>query len=67
MAERNFNIKVDGAAFDGDMQRSGISTSKKAFDRDVYENNKAVEELDRYDDFGFFKIDPSAYASDGGE
>ena len=42
MAERNFNIKVDGAAFDGDMQRSGISTSKKAFDRDVYENNKAV-------------------------
>ena len=65
--KRNFKIKVEDSAFDGDMQRAGISTNKKAFNKGVYETNKAVEELDRYDDFGFFKIDPASYAKKGGE
>ena len=64
--KRNFKIKVEDSAFDGDMQRAGISTNKKAFNKGVYETNKAVEELDRYDDFGFFKIDPASYAKKGG-
>ena len=61
MADRNFKIKVDDHAFDRDVQRSNIATTKKSFDRQVYDANKSVEELDRYDDFGFFKIDPLTY------
>ena len=61
MAEKNFKIKVDDHAFDRDVQRSNIATTKKSFDRQVYDANKSVEELDRYDDFGFFKIDPLTY------
>ena len=63
MAEHKvFKIKIDDGAFDKDIQRANVSTEKREFNRDVYNSNKAVEELDRYDDFGFFKIDPVYYA-----
>ena len=63
MAEHKvFKIRIDNGAFDKDIQRANISTEKREFNRDVYNSNKAVEELDRYDDFGFFKIDPGYYA-----
>ena len=50
MAEHKvFKIKIDDGAFDKDVQRANISTEKREFNRDVYNSNKAVEELDRYD------------------
>ena len=48
--------------FDRDNQRSDIARTKRQYNKTLYDMNRAVEALDRYDDFDALKIDPEKYA-----
>ena len=48
--------------FDRDSQRSDIARTKHQYNKTLYDMNRAVEELDRYDDFDALKIAPEKYA-----
>ena len=53
--------------FDRNSQRSNIARQKRPYNKTVYDMNKAVEELDRYDDFDSLKIEPIKYKKEDGE
>ena len=58
---KTYYFMFDDHCFDRDNQRSDIARTKKQYNKTIYEMNKAVEELDRYDDFDSLKIDLSQY------
>lgn len=60
MSEKNFRIEVGENAFDREQQRSQLSSVKEPYNAKIAEMNRAVEALDRYDDFSMLKIDPYA-------
>ena len=60
MSEKNYRIEVLENAFDKEQQRSQLSSVKEAYNAKIAEMNRAVEALDRYDDFSVRKIDPYA-------
>ena len=47
--------------FDRDNQRSDIARTKRQYNKTLYDMNRAVEELDRYDDFDALKISSDKY------
>ena len=47
--------------FDRAKQASSIAHTKRQYNKTLYEMNRAVEELDRYDDFDALKITPDKY------
>lgn len=58
---KTYYFIFDDHCFDRDNQRSDIARTKKQYNKTIYEMNKAVEELDRYDDFDSLKIDLDKY------
>lgn len=66
MDDKNrYEIKFDKGVFSA--QRTSVSTKKKEYTQKVAERNKAVEELDRYDDFDYLRIEPGKYAKKQGD
>ena len=55
--DKTYYFIFNDDCFDRDNQRSNIARSKKQYNKTIYDMNKAVEELDRYDDFDSLKID----------
>ncbi len=60
--EKSYYFIFSDDCFDRDNQRSNIAQTKKSFNKTVYEMNRSVEELDRYDDFDSLKIDSEKYS-----
>ena len=58
---KTYYFIFDDHCFDRDNQRSDIARTKRQYNKTIYEMNKAVEELDRYDDFDSLKIDLDKY------
>ena len=48
--------------FDRNNHLSNIARQKRPYNKTIYDMNKAVEELDRYDDFDSLKIEADKYA-----
>lgn len=61
MGKRNYRIEVGLGVFDREKQRTRLSSTKEAYNAKIAEMNRAVEPLDRYDDFSMLKIDPYKY------
>ncbi len=61
-SEKAYYFIFNDDCFDRDNERNNIALTKKTFNKAVYETNKSVEELDRYDDFDSLKIDMDKYA-----
>ena len=66
MSKKNYRIEVGLNAFDKEKQRTHLSSTKEAYNAKIAEMNKAVEALDRYDDFSILKIDPYKYKKEKG-
>lgn len=49
-------------SFDRDKHRGEIARTKRQYNKMLYDMNRAVEELDRYDDFDALKISNDKYA-----
>ena len=64
MEDKRYEIKFDKGVFSA--QRTSVSTKKKEYTQAVAERNKAVEELDRYDDFDYLRIEPGKYVKGRG-
>jgi len=60
--EKTYYFIFNDDCFDRDNQRGNIAREKKPFSKAVYDMNRSVEELDRYDDFDSLKIDSDKYA-----
>ena len=60
--DKTYYFIFNDDCFDRDNQRSNIARSKKQYNKTIYDMNKAVEELDRYDDFDSLKIDGDKFA-----
>ncbi len=60
--EKTYCFIFNDDCFDRDNQRSNIARTKRPYNKTVYEMNRSVEELDRYDDFDSLKIDSDKYA-----
>ena len=58
---KTYYFMFDDHCFDRDNQRCDIARTTKQYNKTIYEMNKAVEELDRYDDFDSLKIDLGQY------
>ena len=61
MSKKNYRIEAGQAAFDREKQRTRLSSVKESYNAKIAEMNRAVEALDRFDDFSMLKIDPSKY------
>ncbi len=61
--EKTYYFMFNDDCFDRDNQRSNIARTKRPFNKTIYEMNRTVEELDRYDDFDSLKIDSDKYAN----
>lgn len=66
MSKKNYRIEVGLNAFDREQQRTHLSSTKEAYNAKIAEMNRAVEELDRYDDFAMLKIDAYKYRKERG-
>ena len=60
--EKTYYFIFNEDCFDRDNQRSNLAHTKKTLTKTIYDMNKSVEELDRYDDFDSLKIDAEKYA-----
>lgn len=63
--EKTYYFIFNDECFDRNSQRSNIARQKRPYNKTIYDMNRAVEELDRYDDFDSLKIDPSKYEKVG--
>ena len=59
--EKTYYFIFNDDCFDRNSQRSNIARQKRPYNKTIYDMNKAVEELDRYDDFDSLKIDAAKY------
>lgn len=60
--EKSYYFIFNDDCFDRDNQRNDIAGEKRTYNKTLYEMNKHVEELDRYDDFDSLKIEADKYA-----
>ena len=58
---KSYYFIFDDDCFDRDKHRSDIARTKRQYNRTLYDMNRAVEELDRYDDFDALKISNDKY------
>ena len=63
--EKTYYFIFNDECFDRNSQRSNIARQKRPYNKTIYDMNRAVEELDRYDDFDSLKIDSSKYEKVG--
>lgn len=66
MAENKYVISFIGDAYNKATERSNLSDTIVAYDKNIGEMNDAVEALDRYDDFAAAKIAPAEYETKSG-
>ena len=59
--EKSYYFIFNDDCFDKDNQRNDIADKKQTYSSTIYEMNRSVEELDRYDDFDSLKIEPEKY------
>ena len=59
--EKTYYFIFNDDCFDRNSQRSNIARTKRPYNKTIYDMNKAVEDLDRYDDFDSLKIEAAKY------
>lgn len=63
--DKKINIVISKDVFNNDKERARLSDEKRQYDSDIAKMNKAVEALDRFDDFASLKIPAGQYEANG--